>query len=143
MNTIITFKIPTDLDVPCCPVQIGHRESGGIVLSDIYAALNCGLCEVVEAAFFPGVSLWCDEEALCNGDPELNVRASVLAGRSIYGPVLVVSETRDGYARSWTPDNPLPFRPCDLQEFAREIVRGQWPGSGWTASSIVHRGRNR
>lgn len=122
MNTIITYKIPTDLDVPCCPVPVGHKGEDGLHLPDMYAALNCDLVEVVQAHAFPQVALWCDEEALCKGDPELNMRASVLAGRPIYGPVLVVSETRDGYSRSWTPDNPLPFRPCSLDALARQVV---------------------
>lgn len=147
MNTIITFKIPADLDTPCCPVPVGHKDEDSLHLPDMYAALNCDLVEVVQAAFFPQIALWCDEEALCKGEPELNLRASILAGRSIYGPVLVVSETPDGYSRSWTLDNPLPFKPCGLQELAREISRGHrgglWPGSGWEAASITHLHQNR
>jgi len=142
MNTIITLKIPTDLDIPCCPVPVGHKGEDGMHLPDLYAALNCDLVEVVQA-YIPQVALWCDEEALCKSEPELNLRASILAGRPIYGPVLVVSETRDGYSRSWTPDNPLPFTPCGLQALAREISRGEWPGSGWEAVSITHRHQNR
>ena len=68
------------------------------------------------------VGLWFDEEALLKGEPELNIRATILAGQPIYGPVLVVSENADGYSRSWSPDNPLPFIPCELDGLAKRMV---------------------
>jgi hypothetical protein len=33
--------------------------------------------------------LWCDEEALCKADPQINYKASLLAGQPIVGSVIV------------------------------------------------------
>ncbi len=119
---ITTFKIPTNHETPGCPVQIGYNPDRGMTLQDMYRELDCDLVQVVLSPAFQGVALWCDEEALLKADPELNLRASILAGQPIYGPVLVVSECSDGYSRSWSPDNPLPFMPCELDGLARQIV---------------------
>ena len=122
MYTITTFKLSTGLYVPGCPVQIGYSPDNGLNLNEMYQSLNCDLVTAVQSPCFPGLTLWCDDEALLRADPVLNLRASILAGQPVYGPVLVVSENRDGYARSWSPDNPLPFVPCELDSLANRIA---------------------
>ena len=129
---ITTLKLPVALDTPACPVQIGYTPDNGMNLNEMYAALNCDLVTAVVSPAFSGLStggsltLWCDDEALLKADPELNIRASILAGQPVYGPVLVVSENSGGYARSWSPDNPLPFIPCELDALAKRIVANGW-----------------
>ena len=124
MSTITTYKIPTAITTPGCPVQIGYDHDRGMTLKDMYRELDCHLVEVVLSPCFPGVAVWCDEEALLKADPELNLRASIIAGQPIYGPVLVVSENAQQYSRSWSPDNPLPFVPCELDGLAKQIAAG-------------------
>lgn len=119
---IITLKLPTDPAVPACPVQIGYNPDNGMTLKDMYRELNCDLVQVVLSPAFQGMALWCDEEALLKGEAELNLRASILAGQPIFGPVLVVSENEDGYSRSWSSDNPLPFILCELDALAKRIA---------------------
>ena len=96
MYTITTYKLPTDLYTPGCPVQIGYSRDNGMNLNEMYQSLNCDLVTAVQSSCFPGLTLWCDDEALLKADPVLNLRASILAGQPIYGPVLVVSETNEG-----------------------------------------------
>lgn len=120
--TITTLKLPTDPSVPACPVQIGYNPENGLFLNEMYGELGCDLVTAVQSPCFHGLTLWCDDEALLRADPELNLRASILAGQPVYGPVLVVSENRDGYSRSWSPDNPLPFMPCELDRLAQQIM---------------------
>jgi len=121
MNTITTLKIPADLKTKCSPVQIGYDHHNGLNLDEMYTTLNCSLVQPVAAPKYATLMLWCDEEALCKAEPELNMRASILAGQAIYGDVLLVCDT--GYATlSWSPDNPLPFIPCELDALAREVI---------------------
>lgn len=122
MSTITTYKIPTAITTPGCPVQIGYSPENGMNLNEMYGELDCDLVQVVLSPCFPGVAVWCDEEALLKCDPELNLRASIIAGQPIYGPVLIVSENDQQYSRSWSPDNPLPFAPCELDSLAKQIV---------------------
>jgi hypothetical protein len=124
MTTITTFKLPTAIETPGCPVQIGYSPENGLNLNEMYGELDCDLVQAVLSPCFPGVVVWCDEEALLKCDPELNLRASIIAGQPIYGPVLIVSENRQQYSRSWSPDNPLPFMPCELDGLAKQIMAG-------------------
>ena len=132
MTTITTLKIPTAIETPACPVQIGYSRDNGLNLNELYRELDCDLVTAVMSPAFSGLStggslvLWCDDEALLKGDPELNIRASILAGQPIYGPVLVVCENSGGYCRSWSPDNPLPFILCELDALAKRIVANGW-----------------
>ena len=122
MNTITTYKLTTDLSIPGCPVQIGNDRYDGLDLNELYEELDCDLVTAVRSPAFPGLTLWCDDEALLKTEPELNLRASILAGQPVYGPVLVVSEDAQRHNRSWSPDNPLPFAPCELDSLAKQIV---------------------
>ena len=130
--TITTYKLPTDLYTPGCPVQIGYTPDNGLDLNEMYQNLNCDLVTAVQSPCFSQLStggslvLWCDDEALLKADPVLNLRATILAGQPVYGPVLVVSENAGGYCRSWSPDNPLPFIPCELDALAKRIVANGW-----------------
>ena len=121
---ITTMKLPTAITTPACSVQIGYSHENGMNLNEMYRELDCDLVQVVLSPCFPGVAVWCDEEALLKCDPELNLRASIIAGQPIYGPVLVVSEDAHGYSRSWNHNNPLPFPPCELDGLAQQIVAG-------------------
>ena len=122
MNTITTYKLPVTVTTPGCPVQIGNDRYDGLDLNELYEELDCDLVTAVQSPAFPGLTLWCDDEALLKGEPELNIRATILAGQPIYGPVLVVSEDAQRDNRSWSPDNPLPFVPCELDALAKRMV---------------------
>lgn len=128
VTTITTYKIPVNPATPGTPVQIGYNPENGMNLNEMYGELDCDLVTAVVSPTFSdlstggGLTLWCDDEALLKAEPELNIRASILAGQPIYGPVLVVSENHEGYCRSWSPDNPLPFIPCELDHLAKRMV---------------------
>ena len=128
VTTITAFFIPADPNTPMRGQEVRRFDEDGLCLPDLYAVIGCSLVEAVHVDGFVahgGMSLWCDEEALCKGDPELNLRASCLAGRRIYGNALLISEDVYGYSRSWDAEqgNPLPFVPCELERLSRQVAQ--------------------
>lgn len=69
-----------------------------ITLESLYKKIGCNLVEVVyparKVSGFRNPILICDEEALYNNNPILNVMASMIAGQKIHGNV-VVCESED------------------------------------------------
>jgi hypothetical protein len=117
---LTTLLIPSDLLTPMTVALIPHGQDG-YDLSTMYRQIGCELVEVVHAYQFPDCLLWCDEEARLRGEPQPNIRASILAGTPIYGNV-ILSCYRNGRDHGWSPSNPLPFIPCDLQDKAQELA---------------------
>jgi hypothetical protein len=68
-------------------------------LSDLYSLIGC---EMVERVSFPpaivsrvSIEMWVDEEGALKADKVMNVRASIIAGRVIYGNAVLSGESND------------------------------------------------
>jgi hypothetical protein len=57
-------------------------------LSSMYPIIGCELVEIVPVNPAYEFTMWCDEEGMLKGSP-LNIRASVIAGRHIFGNVIL------------------------------------------------------
>lgn len=126
ITTMTTLLIPADLSVPMTACEIGYdTASGGFNLSGengLYRKIGCDLVEAVACDHpqFQDCLLWCDEEALLRSEPQPNIRASVLAGRPLFGAV-ILSCYSNGRDLPWNTKNPLPFSPCNLQAMAETV----------------------
>jgi len=118
MNTKTTLFLPADLTTPMRSLEVPHTGNG-FNLHAMYREIGCDLVETVHCydPEFQTCLLWCDEEARLKGDPQPNVRASILAGQPIFGNV-ILSCYHETWDRSWDASNPLPFVPCDLDALA-------------------------
>jgi hypothetical protein len=81
--------IPTDPSQPITVIDIDNT------LQSMYEHIDCDIVERVALNGVYKACLWVDEEAILNGS-EMNVRASCLAGRPIYGNAIMAGEDSDG-----------------------------------------------
>ena len=91
-NTLHVAFIPANLFDPIKIVQITSD------LSSMYPIIGCDIVEPVALDTNYKSNLWVDEEALCKANPIINLRASCLAGRPVYGNAIFAGEkmTEDG-----------------------------------------------
>ena len=112
MNTT-ALLIPSDLSVPMSPVTV-RGNGDNLEFQDLYAAIGCSLVEPVrpDHSHFSrkGGTIWVDEEGLLKADPQPNVRASILAGRPLYGNAVYTINAAT-----------VPFIPCSLDAAAKAI----------------------
>jgi hypothetical protein len=109
MNTT-ALLIPADLSTPMSPVTV--RGTGDdLNLQDLYAAIGCTLVDAVrpDHSHFSrkGGMIWVDDEGLLKADPQPNLRASILAGRPLYGNAVYTINAAT-----------VPFIPCSLDAAA-------------------------
>jgi len=79
--------------VPAAFLPTALNESIRVVevtkdLASMYPIIGCELVEIVPVNPAYEFTMWCDEEGFLKGSP-LNIRASVIAGRHIFGNVIL------------------------------------------------------
>jgi hypothetical protein len=89
----------TTNNIPAVIIPVKITEKVAVIditchLSSMYAPIGCGIVEPVALNETYNACLWVDEEALCKSAP-LNIRASCLAGRPIYGNAIMAGEDAD------------------------------------------------
>ena len=87
MTTTSTVTVPAVL----LPTAINENIRVVEVTKDLasmYPIIGCELVEIVPVNPAYEFTMWCDEEGMLKGSP-LNIRASVIAGRHIFGNVIL------------------------------------------------------
>ena len=90
-DNIVSALIPADLTKKVTVVELNPDSP----LESMYAAMTCRMVTPLPLMATPnlkGMLLWADEEGLCIADPKLNLRASILHGREIYGDVILAGD---------------------------------------------------
>jgi hypothetical protein len=91
------MKNTTSIPAVLIPVKITEKVAVIDItshLSSMYAPIGCSIVEPVALNENYNACLWVDEEALSKSAP-LNIRASCLAGRPIYGNAIMAGEDAD------------------------------------------------
>jgi hypothetical protein len=88
-STIPAAFIPATLHEKISVVEITND------LCSMYGPIGCGIVERVALNPHYKACLWVDEEAVCKSAP-LNIRASCLLGRPIYGNAIMAGEDAEG-----------------------------------------------
>ena len=114
MTNTTAILIPSDLSRPMSPVTV--RGTGDdLHLGDLYAAIGCDLVDAVrpDHSHFSrnGGMIWVDDEGLLKPEPEPNLRASIIAGRPLYGDAVYTIAAAT-----------VPFIPCSLDAAAGAIA---------------------
>ena len=80
--TVPAVLLPTALNESIRVVEVTKS------LSSMYPIIGCELVEIVPINPSYEFTMWCDEEGMLKDSP-LNIRASVIAGRHIFGNVIL------------------------------------------------------
>jgi hypothetical protein len=88
INIIPAAFIPVNNSIKVSVIEITDK------LSSMYGPIGCSIVEPVALNENYHACLWVDEEALCKSAP-INIRASCLAGRPIYGNAIMAGEDAD------------------------------------------------
>lgn len=107
MSDLSVAFIPVGLSEPIKVVQITNK------LSSMYPIIGCSMVERVPLHPSYKSNLWVDEEGLLKDQPQVNIRASCIAGQTIYGNAIFAGEkiTEDG------PEMVSLCIPCPKQYF--------------------------
>ena len=99
MNAWIkAYMVPADAGKPVAacmlaPHPIQGYEDEVSYLPSMYLRMHCRMVERIACECVPNSCLWVDEEAHMRGEPPpLNVRASILAGREVYGDCILAGD---------------------------------------------------
>ena len=90
-DNIVAALIPADLTKKVRAVELNPDSP----LESMYGHMTCRMVTPLPLMATPnlkGMLLWADEEGLCIVDPKINLRASILHGREIYGDVILAGE---------------------------------------------------
>jgi len=90
-TTISVLLIPADLNLPTSMVEI---RKGDYALLDMYKWMDCDYVERLETPK-KNLIMWIDEEGSISTHgriPKTNVRGSILAGRQIFGNVILAGQ---------------------------------------------------
>jgi hypothetical protein len=92
-RTIHAAFIPVRMTDPVKVVPVSRD------LSDLYSLIGC---EMLERVSFPpaivsrvSIEMWVDEEGALKADRVMNIRASIIAGRVIFGNAILSGESND------------------------------------------------
>lgn len=90
-DNIVVALIPADLTKKVRAVELNPDSP----LESMYGHMTCRMVTPLPLMATPnlkGMLLWADEEGLCIVDPKINLRASILHGREIYGDVILAGD---------------------------------------------------
>jgi len=87
-TTIPAVLLPVSLNEKISVVEITND------LSSMYPIIGCDIVEPVALNAYYKACLWVDEEGICKSAP-LNVRASCLLGRPIYGNAIMAGQDEE------------------------------------------------
>jgi len=87
-TTIPAVIIPAKITEKVAVIDITNE------LSSMYAPIGCDIVEPVALSETYKACLWVDEEGLCKSAP-INIRASCLAGRPIYGNAIMAGQDKE------------------------------------------------
>jgi hypothetical protein len=106
-RTIHAAFIPVRMTDPVKVVPVSRD------LSDLYSLIGC---EMVERVSFPpaivsrvSIEMWVDEEGALKADRVMNIRASIIAGRVIFGNAILSGESNDSGLTTLYLDCPKSF----------------------------------
>jgi hypothetical protein len=90
-RTIYAAFIPVRMTDPVKVVPVSRD------LSDLYTHIGCEMLERVGHPIFTRMSIemWVDEEGALKADRVMNIRASIIAGRVIFGNAILSGESND------------------------------------------------
>jgi len=113
-NNIPAALIPADMTAPIAVVMIGKR------VSTMYPIIGCDIVERIAISPTYTFTMWGDEEARLKDCPQLNVRASCIAGYEVYGNV-ILSGDKDGEIAPLLMDCPAIFF-REVEKKAAEVI---------------------
>ena len=95
---MLAYFIPSDRlrKVEACvlaPHPISGQEDEVSYLPSMYSRMRCRIVERLACQPVADSCLWVDEEALCRSEPPpINLRASILAAREVYGDCILAGD---------------------------------------------------
>ena len=133
MNSTSTVTVPAAIQPTAIDQSIRAVEITKD-LSSLYPIIGCDLVEIVPINPAYEFTMWCDEEGMLKGSP-LNIRASVIAGRHIFGNVILTGGKEEIEAFSmdcpaaWfqTVEEAAAFVLMEHPELLRLILKGGKP----------------